>query len=124
MCRSRGVCEAAGYVDRLGTSIACKGALSWAHILSRVYHRIRYLKENCFCLCMGHHVYFGHRPIEWEWFVLGKIGDRLFAALKHAAVTGPKLDPAEVLRVLNTGAWPTLQDESGEPCLSIATTAG
>lgn len=59
----------------------CKGALQWAHVISRSYHWIRHLEENALCLCQSEHVYFTHRPLEWIDFV----GEDLWLALKHEA---------------------------------------
>lgn len=40
--------------------------LQCAHILSRSYLSVRFDTRNAIALCKSHHVYFTHRPLEWE----------------------------------------------------------
>jgi hypothetical protein len=114
LCRASGKCEAIGYIPppdpdpevETPAEVLCSGALSWAHIISRSYHRIRHWRSNCMTLCMGHHLYFTHRPLHWEMFVEEKIGPDAYTRLRRAAFFSPKLDKAEVGAALSEGRWP------------------
>lgn len=43
--------------------------LQCAHIRPRTYRSIRTNPDNAVALCRGCHVYYTHRPIEWEQFI-------------------------------------------------------
>jgi hypothetical protein len=47
----------------------CVGGLQCAHIISRSYRSTRWDEENAMGLCAGRHVYYTHRPCEFEDFV-------------------------------------------------------
>jgi hypothetical protein len=113
LCRASGACDAIGYVPPLDPDpdaevceVKCAGILTWAHIISRSYRRIRYWRSNCMTLCMGHHVYFTFRPLHWEQFVEEKIGERAYQRLRRAAFGAPKLDKAATFDALKKGKWP------------------
>ncbi|GIW90893.1 MAG: hypothetical protein KatS3mg109_1325 [Pirellulaceae bacterium] len=40
--------------------------LQCAHIVSRRYSALRWAEDNAVALCQRCHVYFTHRPVEWE----------------------------------------------------------
>jgi hypothetical protein len=44
----------------------CAGAKQAAHVHSRRYRSIRWSFDNCVPLCQGAHVFYTHRPLEWE----------------------------------------------------------
>jgi len=44
----------------------CNGPLQCAHIFSRRYQGSRWMLANAVSLCAGHHVFYTHRPEEWE----------------------------------------------------------
>lgn len=78
--RAKGVCE------RCGTQDYSK--LQCAHIISRSYLATRWSFENAFCLCAGCH-YWGHKnPLEWDDFVVSKIGEEKYQELKVHARRG------------------------------------
>lgn len=62
--RSQGLCEADGYGGR-----RCAGRLETAHIISRRYNAVRTDTRNAFCLCSGHHFWFGSHPREFSRFI-------------------------------------------------------
>lgn len=79
--RRRGACEHCGSVQ----SLQC------AHVFSRLYLGTRWDEDNALCLCAGCHMFFTHRPIEWEDFVIGRMGSRQYWSMRRraAAVTHP-----------------------------------
>lgn len=91
--RSRGICEMAG-----AGGVQCGGHLQWCHIISRGYHAVRWDERNAFCGCQAHHVYFTHRPLEFERFVREKIGDEMFDELRRIALTHVFPDVSEIVR--------------------------
>lgn len=64
LCRSRGSCEA------VGQGIACGGPLQWCHIISRKYHNVRWLPQNCIALCRNHHAKYTYNPDDWIAFLM------------------------------------------------------
>lgn len=68
----------------------CKGHLQWAHIQPRTYTGIRHDEDNALLLCLGEHVYFTHRPLEFIEFV----GEERWLDLKRRALAaqGQKID--------------------------------
>lgn len=89
--RSVGRCHRCGAT----TSLQC------AHVLSRRYMGVRFDERNAICLCARCHMFFTHRPLEWEEYVLGFMGADLFAELKRIAreFQGP-LDRKEIAKQL------------------------
>lgn len=83
--RSRGACE----IDGCGQTwdIQC------AHGFSRGYRATRWDERQCFCLCRGHHLYFTHRPIEWDDWMRARLGVELYDEIRDLALHGrnPKL---------------------------------
>lgn len=67
-------------------SHVCAGPLQCAHIVGRSYRSVRWSEDNAMPLCAGAHVYFTHHPLEWEGFVIMRIGDDAYAALKRRAL--------------------------------------
>ena len=61
LCRARGNCEACGVKNN---------TLQWSHIISRNYHNIRWIPQNCLCLCKSCHYKFTVRPDEWIAFLM------------------------------------------------------
>lgn len=47
----------------------CVGGIQCAHIVSRSYRSTRWDEDNAMGLCAGRHVFYTHRPLEWEDFV-------------------------------------------------------
>ena len=75
--------------------------LQCAHIITRGYKQIAFDLDNAMCLCRSHHVYFTHRPIEWESFVIYMIGEKKFASLRQKAVQyHKKIDHKSIIKNL------------------------
>lgn len=64
----------------------CSGPLQCAHIVSRTYRSVRWDESNAMPLCAGAHVAMTHRPLEWERFVVYKIGREALDELKAQAL--------------------------------------
>jgi len=65
----------------------CSNQLQWAHVISRTYKTaIRWSRDNCLCLCSGHHKYFTDRPVEWKRFLTFKLGDSNVYTLEAQAL--------------------------------------
>ncbi len=41
-------------------------SLQCAHIIPRGYRQVRWDSRNAMTLCAKHHVYYEHRPLEWQ----------------------------------------------------------
>jgi|SRR3990167_9726670 len=79
--RSRG-CEETG--------VSNVGRLNCCHIMPRGYLATRWDLDNAVCLTWGRHRWYTSRPLEWEDFVVGKIGRKKYNELKHRARAGIK----------------------------------
>lgn len=97
--RARGRCEAAGDTD-----FPCSGGLQCAHLISRRYHATRWNVDNAACLCAAHHMYWTHRPLEWDVWCLDLLGPSVWAELKLVARAGGKTDYAELIPALQAKA--------------------
>ena len=60
--------------------------LQCAHIVSRSYRSVRWSEDNAVALCAGCHVYYTHHPLEWEQFVIRRMGAADYEALKARAL--------------------------------------
>ena len=60
--------------------------LQCAHIISRSYKSIRTSASNAVTLCREHHVYFTHRPLEWEEWVVAEFGRDYYESLRKQAL--------------------------------------
>jgi hypothetical protein len=67
--------------------LQCKGGLQCAHILTRGYSVIRHDPRNALSLCQAHHMYWTHRPAEWELFIVAKLGQAHWDELRRLAIT-------------------------------------
>lgn len=72
--------------------------LQCAHIVSRTYRKTRWDPDNAMALCFGCHKTFTHWPLEWEAFVITRMGEEGYRELKLKAqdTVGPKADLDEV----------------------------
>ena len=121
LVRSVGCCQSCGATERL----------QCAHVVSRRYLGVRFAFDNAMCLCAACHMRFTHRPLEWEVFVIDRMGDGAFAELKRRALShrGP-LDRRAVGEVLYSrmrelgltlksvpgwSGWTTLHDSEDLP---------
>lgn len=77
------------------------GPLQCAHGFSRRYEATRWTRANAWCLCAGCHVYYTHRPLEWdEWMRVRLDLVRTgwdYEALRYRAIWGGKQDMEQVL---------------------------
>ena len=71
--------------------------LQCAHIYSRTYLGIRWDERNAMALCRRCHMFFTHRPIEWEEFVIAEIGEALYRELRVIAMLPAKPDSKDLL---------------------------
>ena len=76
-----------------------KGPLQCAHGFSRRYRAVRWDSRNAFSLCAGHHLYFTHRPLEWDEWMREAMGDA-YELVRIKALTGPKPDMTAILEGL------------------------
>ena len=91
--RSKGFCERKGERENLQT----------AHIIPRSYHQVRWDLDNAFCLCSRCHRYFTNRPIEFEAFVVSKIGKAHYQELKERAIDYKTIDYKAIIQRLQKG---------------------
>lgn len=77
--------------ERDGACQRCaeRDGLQCAHIVSRRYRVTRWDEDNAMALCMRCHVYFTHRPLEWENFIDAEWDYFWFELRKRALVTDP-----------------------------------
>jgi len=86
LIREPGWCAAVGPK----TTFPCSGTLQCAHIISRRYRAIRWslTPPNAIPACGAHHVYYTHRPLEWEAFIRERY-DGLWDELRDMALHDP-----------------------------------
>ncbi len=99
--RARGHCEALAICKSINSTSIHAKRLSWAHVVSRRYLETRWDLDNAFCLCMACHMYYTYNPIQWEQFVINKIGKRKYDQLKKRAVSSTKVDYGQKKYLLN-----------------------
>jgi hypothetical protein len=68
------------------------GSLQCAHLVGRSYKAVRTDPANAVALCAKHHVYWTHRPLEWDSWVTERIGERRYAELKGKALAGGRVN--------------------------------
>lgn len=71
--------------------------LQCAHGYSRRYRNTRWDERNAWCLCRGCHMYFTHRPIEWDNWMLTRMGGENYWTLRALALSTEKVDLSAVL---------------------------
>jgi hypothetical protein len=96
--RSRGWCENCGKPDNL----------QCAHGFSRRYRAVRFLEANAFSLCRGCHVYFTHRPLEWDDWLQKELANS-YHLIRVKALHGPNPDLAETLTRLKA-RWAEIEE--------------
>jgi len=84
--RSVGHCEACG----IATNLQC------AHGFSRRYRTVRWDERNAFALCRACHVYYTHRPLEWDEWLRDRWGNAGYDVMRNLALNGPKPDLQEI----------------------------
>lgn len=68
-----------------------------AHHISRRYRQVRWDMENASALCAGHHVYYTHRPLEWDAWCEVQHGAEAWCEMKRKALTPGKVDMEAIL---------------------------
>lgn len=93
-------------VRLVGACVNCGGvsALQCAHIVSRRYLCTRWDFDNAVCLCASCHLYYTHRPLEWEAWVIERKGEDEYSALKRKALGTCKPDYDEIIDTLKKKA--------------------
>lgn len=92
--------RAYGQCARCGTT----QRLQCAHIVSRRYLSTRWDDDNAIALCAGCHVYFTHRPLEWEEWVVKRFGAEWYEGLKKRALKPAKPDYEAIVERLKKAA--------------------
>lgn len=82
LTRASGSCVHCGSTERL----------QCAHGFSRRYRNVRWDPRNAFCMCQGCHLFFTHRPLEWDEWLLGRWGADLYAEIRSLALSTAKVD--------------------------------
>lgn len=90
LTRAGGECVHCGATERL----------QCAHGFSRRYRNVRWDSRNAFCLCQGCHLFFTHRPLEWDEWLRDRWGEDLYAELRALALSIAKVDLDEVRAAL------------------------
>lgn len=90
------IIRAPGICAQCGTSefIQC------AHLWSRSYRAVRWDTRNAVPLCRKCHVYYTHRPIEWDQWMLAWWGLELYTEMRMLALTHRSPDLPELLESL------------------------
>jgi hypothetical protein len=79
-----------------------------AHGFSRGYFATRWDFRNTFCLCAVCHVFYTHRPLEWDDWLHERWGDDLYDEIKALSLTHVKPDVFEVKAEL-AARWAELE---------------
>lgn len=80
------------------------GALQCAHGFSRSYKAVRWDRRQCWALCQGCHVYYTHRPIEWDLWMRKTMGEPLYMEIRKRALSGERPDLLQLLSLM-TAEW-------------------
>lgn len=75
-----------------------------AHGFSRRYRATRWLPINGFRLCRACHVYYTHRPLEWDVWLREAWGEPAYTELRYLALKNEKQDMPSVLAKLRAEA--------------------
>lgn len=88
-------CQAAGII------FDCHGNLQCAHIISRRYSTTRCDPSNAIALCASHHIYWTHRPLEWQDWIEARYPGR-WDLLRSVALSEVKVNWREELAKVKT----------------------
>jgi hypothetical protein len=90
---------------RDGRCVECgkTDSLQCAHLVSRRYHAVRWDERNAVALCQGCHVYYTHRPLEWDAWCGTRLGSGVWWDIRNKAMHGPSPDLADVIAGLEEG---------------------
>lgn len=86
-----------------GRCVACGSTerLQAAHGISRRYRGTRWLPINGFCLCARHHVYWTHRPLEWDCYLQAAWGQPVYYELRLLALKKATPDFPAIIAALS-----------------------
>src|SRR3990170_3416218 len=90
------IIRAKGFCERCGS----RYRLEAAHIISRGHHATRYDLDNFLCLCHTCHQFYTEHSLEFEAFVISKIGEAHYQELKTRAIDYKTINYKEVIRRL------------------------
>jgi hypothetical protein len=76
--------------------------LQWAHVIRRSYLAVRWDRANSMALCAADHLYFTHRPLEWEQWC--RDNEVPYDSLRMVALGGEPMDPMAVIERLRAAA--------------------
>jgi len=89
--RSPGFCIECGATENL----------QCAHGFSRRHLNTRWDERNAWCLCKGCHLKYTLRPLEWDEWMLSRMGDDLYWQIRRLALSTEKVDlPAVLARLI------------------------
>lgn len=77
------------------------GVLQCAHGFSRSYKAVRWDERNAWSLCAGCHVYFTHHPLEWDEWMLDRMGFETYWSVRTLALSHEVPDLADVIASLD-----------------------
>lgn len=63
-----------------------------AHCIGRAYRKVRHDPRNGVPLCAHHHVFWTHRPLEWDDWLRAHWGQELYDEMRDLALNGPRVD--------------------------------
>lgn len=101
--RSKGACCICGSTE----------VVQCAHLISRRYLGTRWDQQNAVPLCQKHHMFYTHRPLEWDLWIEERIGPDAHRELKQRALQLTKPDYESIIAELEQGLRLSgeLQDE-------------
>lgn len=74
-------------VDGQCVHCGATSGLQCAHGFSRRYRSVRWDSRNAFCLCQRCHMFFTHRPLEWDEWLRNRWGEPLYYELRTIALS-------------------------------------
>lgn len=77
-----------------GVCVSCgsREVIQCAHGFSRRYRAVRWDERNAFPLCRAEHVFYTHRPLEWDAWLRDRWGVELYEELRDLAMHGRNPD--------------------------------
>lgn len=91
--------------DRVCVKCGRQVNLQCAHVFSRRYMNVRFDPRNAVTLCAGCHKYFTHNPIEWEDFMVERMGTVAYSELRaDARRTDTRVDYEAIIEWLESEA--------------------
>ena len=72
-----------------------------AHIISRRYYTVRWDTNNALILCAKCHARWTYHPLEWEQWIIKRIGQEEYETLKRKALSYEKINYKELVSKLS-----------------------